>query len=122
VVHPTHLEVHNKEAYPRFTDIYQLIQLDEGIELCIPLVVSANDKEAERWEDSTGSDPDTDGRYHPQNGSLADESCDPSANNPLHLVDITPPPSNGSGINDNKTFLTNTSANVQQVPPTTPAG
>ncbi len=32
--------------------------------------------DVDQWEDSTGSDPDADGRYHPEDGSLADESGD----------------------------------------------
>ncbi len=32
-----------------------------------------------QWEDSTRSDPDANGRYHPENGLLADESGDPPA-------------------------------------------
>jgi hypothetical protein len=35
--------------------------------------------DVDQWEDSTGSDPDADGRYHSENGSLADESGDPPA-------------------------------------------
>jgi hypothetical protein len=36
-------------------------------------------RDVDQWKDSTGSDPDADGRYYPENGSLADESGDPPA-------------------------------------------
>ncbi len=35
----------------------------------------------DQWEDSTGSDPDANGQYHPENGLLADESGDPPEDN-----------------------------------------
>jgi hypothetical protein len=42
-------------------------------------VLLAGYVDVDQWEDSTGSDPDADGRYHPENGLLADKSGDPPA-------------------------------------------
>ncbi len=54
----------------------QAIRLDGGVEIHVLL---AGYVDVGEWEDSTGSDPNADGCYYSENGSLTDESEDPPA-------------------------------------------
>ena len=98
VAFPDNVESYNVSSAPHHPYTVQAIRLDGGVEIHVLLAGYVNVGE---WEDSTGSDPDADGRYYPENGSLADESEDPPAKPPQRdSTDESEDPSVDEGSND----------------------